>query len=573
MPTKGDIIDNPSTGASMQYDGQGWVPYYDKGMEPASKAESFAMGATQVLSAPARAVLKVGNAIAGRNLAPSLETETTPAYEQQMNTNPGAALAGQLAGSVPAIVGTGIAGAMAPATIAAQVPIMAGAGALLEPDHPLQGALMGVAGVFGGAGLSRLLDSPGAAGIVARVKDALPGLPNWRMAGAERRTAALTAADQAETARLAAAAPAVDAGIPPAPTMGGAGPGAAQAPIPPIRQMQQPGATAGPPGAPPGGGAVGAAGRGDRPETRMLPGFMLPEELAGIGVGRVTPAAAEALYARNQGALSGALTKLNAEEIAARAGGWSGRVANDIKQEQIAGLTNFVKREMGIPAEDTRMLTPTRLSDHFRELDNRFRDVFAQVQIQPDQIPTLRQAIARVDLGASSESEKMVKEFARRFEHDAASGTLSQSSIGALDRFLQGQAKHATGQGLADKAFDANQLRGAILNIIEDAAPPGTRETVRTLRRQFAIAATLQKPGVVNPGGVVNVQSLNTAWNKNKGIARTALGQDNLGRAVETVNFLHHRQTPSSGTTEGILQNMAGQAGKSLISTLSGGIL
>ena len=585
MPNKGDIIDNPSTGESRVFDGTGWVRHYDPGMEPPTKGESFSMGATQALSAPARAVAKVANAVAtsgapaGRgpvDLFPGLQLDTTDAYSAQMNQNPGSAAAGQLVGSVPALVGAGMVGATAPATLAAQSGVFGTAGALMEPDHPLMGALMGVAGVFGGTALSHLANSSGAGAIVDKVRQVVK-MPTFTESGRRAEVAAMQQADEAATAALGGRPPVMGSpgepaaqiipGAPAArPVMGS--PGEPAAPIipgaPPLaRQGRQAGST----------GGAGGASRGDLPETRMLPGYMLPEELAAIGIPRVTPGSAKALYSRDTATLAGAEATRDAEEIAARAGGLSGRLTNDIRDEQLRGLTNYTKREMGIPETDARVLTPTRVSDLFNEMGNRYREIMRGVNIQPDQIPTLRGNIASVLEGSTSESERLVKAFSARFETDVGGGMLTNEKMRGLDHFLQKQIANAQAQGELAKVADGQKLRGALLNIIQDAAPPGTHETIKTWRRQYAIASSLQGRGMIAPGGIINPVAFNSAWNKNKHIAPGVLAQDNLGRAIETVTWLTSKQTPSSGTTEGIIRNMAGQAGKSLLSAATGGAL
>jgi hypothetical protein len=93
---------------------------------------------------------------------------------------------------------------------------------------------------------------------------------------------------------------------------------------------------------------------------------------------------------------------------------------------------------------------------------------------------------------------------------------------------------------------------------MESALPDATRLELDRLRKQYAIASTLTKPGTRNADGQVNPLSFYNNWKRPQ--SKKKRGTDDVGRFMNTMVTLTQKRTPDSGTAGRLLQNAAGLA-------------
>jgi hypothetical protein len=442
---------------------------------------------------------------------------------------------GSAVGQAAPYVAGAVVGAGAPLWM--QATMAAATGAAQDPDDPLTGALIG-AGLAAAPGAAMsLIRSPGAAAIVESARGLRNRVPLIRQTP-ERQVDDLIARDAAAAAGTGGAA-----GAP-----GGAGIAAArieptaQAPVSTVL-----GQAAGE--VPPAGPAAAAAAPGGQ---RVFSDFLHPSELKAQGY-KLTPNDAKALMSRTDDEVAAAqnlraIDERNRSNIL-------GAPIDRIRGEQNVALNTWGKRQLGIPGDDVRALTDTRIGEFFKDVNGRFQKAIGQTRTAaPESVSGYRAIVDDVTANASSESQRVVETFANAFKHEIRGGELTAQSMQTLDRHLSNAIKAAQRQGLADKVSDLVTLRSGLMGVVEQSAPAGTARQLRDLRRQYAFGSTLLRPGARDAAGNINVQTVRNAWNLNKAYPKTAVGASDISRMLETVAFLQQRLTPTSGTAERLLQ-------------------
>ena len=279
---------------------------------------------------------------------------------------------------------------------------------------------------------------------------------------------------------------------------------------------------------------------------------MQPEELKALGM-KLTPGDARALMATTDDELAAARAMRDAEERTRSS--LIGKPIERIRDEQAQGFDRFVKRELGIPGDDAAALTDTRIGRFFRDVNGRFENAVGKIRsASPDSVGRFKGTLDNVVANASSESQRVVETFAKAFQHEARAGDLTAQSLQTLDRHLSNGIKAAQRQGLADKVSDLVTLRTGLMGVVEESAPAGIRQELQNLRRQYALGATLLRPGARDTAGRMNPQTVRNAWNLNRAYPKTAVGASQISRMLETAAFLNQRLTPTSGTAERLLQ-------------------
>lgn len=444
-------------------------------------------------------------------------------------------------------VGAGV--ATAGAGLIPTVGLEAGLGALTTPETPVQGAVLG--GLGGAAGFA--LPAVGAwagqqgrqlAGKLpwfrqANPMDEIPINPGGMMPGERPPLAGSGAPDVGPGNQASAGATTPE---PLAPSANP--PGAAPNPAP--RMAERVTDT-----------LAQADARTQVAGTRVMEGTMTPDELYTRGV-PTSPGDRALLSARaGDDAAGAAARELLQQESASTSHPVFGQGLRNIRDAQQQSATNFLARELDVPHGIN--LTDPMLSD-----------VVANIGGRMDQIAT--------DMGTVPLSQEIKNEFAEILTQTTGShkaqlqtlideiGAMSDLNGGVLTGDQWGQMRtklnkmvdSGMGQGNLGKIHDAGQVLETMTNAMESGLPDVTREELARLRKQYAIAMTLTKPGTRNADGQVNPVSFYNNWKRPQ--SKKTRGTDDVGRFMNTMVTLTQKRTPDSGTAGRLLQAGAGIA-------------
>lgn len=460
-----------------------------------------------------------------------------------------------LQGGLPAKLGqfapqAGAGLATAGAGLAPTIGLEAALGAATTPEAPIQGALIGGAT----AGAAEML--PGAVSALygagrrqaqrlpwfkpADAFSEIPPNPGGMMPG--------------ERAPVPGSGPAAaDAGVVP-PATAGAGPGAG-----PIT----PSPSANPPGMAPNPAAPRMADRvmntvdqqtpGQQVAgTRVMEGTLTPDELYARGV-PTTEGQRALLTATSPDAGATARTLLQREE-ATSSHPTFGQGIRNVKDAQQQAATNLLTRELEIPHGIN--LTDPMLSDVVANIGGRLDQIAGDMGTVP-MTAQIKNEFADI-LGQTTGSHKaqlqqLVDEIGAK--SDLNSGVLTGDQWQEMRTKINKMIEAGMRQGNIGKVSDAGSLMDTMTDAMEAGLPEATRGELDKLRRQYAIAMTLQKPGARNADGQVNPLSFYNNWKRPQSAKKR--GTDDIGRFMNTIVTLTQKRIPDSGTAGRLLQNAA----------------
>lgn len=435
--------------------------------------------------------------------------------------NPVTSSAAQYLPQVAAGVATG---GMGPGVVAGTEALL---GAATTPETPLQGAALGA--LLGGAGE---LAGPAAAALYGRGKqlanrmtgstldDALaPGIPR----------AGSSVADDLE--QVAEAAPQVE----------------------PLSQPQGVSSTYASNGGPPQRMAdrvTAAIDNEARSSTQVAPtrvagDLMSPDELAEYGV-PLNRGQAEYLTATT--AQPGAATRaraMMADDEARRSSPAMGRVINEnIAAQQEAG-TNFIGNQLGVPTGVA--LTDGTVSTAMANIGNRLDAIAEEMggvpitkEIRDEVAEVMRLSAGRHTSALQTSIDNALK------KADNNGGMLVGQDWQVLRTDLTKQIEKGMKDGKIDWVNEASDVMDTFTRAMESRLPTETQRELRKLRKQYAIGATLSKPGTRNADGLVNPTSFYSNWKRPQSLKKR--GHDDVGRFMNTINFLTQKRIPDSGT-------------------------
>jgi hypothetical protein len=388
-------------------------------------------------------------------------------------------------GAAPA---AGLAIATGGASLPAQAAIWGGYGAAMDPEKPLQGAIMGAAlgaipGAVGAIRGSRMADR-----VLESMGQARPGM------------------------------------------VGGMG------------AVESGGARAG--GAvPPGQGIPGTAAGMQEGRGLMTPGLMRPNELEAFGA-RLTPGERMYLTADDQAGMNMAQKARAAEDIRA-AGAMTGGGLSDIKLSKAPVMSNIVRQELGDTTPS--LFTKQKIGTGLTEQGNRIGAVSEATGHIPFAAENMQPLRALADASVGADYAPLIEQYIGRIE--AASGrgggAISPKDFQEMHSTLGKIIRDSTNvEGAAGRQMAASEIQQTLEQALESALPEGARAELRDARYKYRIYKTLAAPGVISKNAnEINPVSFGNRWNK--GIGDKRKSQDTLGRAAETLATL---QAPSMHT-------------------------
>lgn len=286
--------------------------------------------------------------------------------------------------------------------------------------------------------------------------------------------------------------------------------------------------------------------------TRVMEGTLTPDELYVRGV-PTTEGQRSLLTATTPEQGAAARTALQRESAATSHPVFGGQIRG-IHDAQQQAATNMLTRELGIPAGIN--LTDPTLSDVVARVGGRLDQIAGDMGTVP-MTQQIRDEFTDI-LGQTTGSHKaqlqqLVDEIGAK--SDLNSGVLTGDQWQEMRTKINKMIEAGMRQGNIGKVSDAGSLMDTMTDAMESGLPEATRAELDQLRRQYAIAMTLQKPGARNPDGQVNPLSFYNNWKRPQSAKRR--GTDDIGRFMNTIVTLTQKRVPDSGTAGRLLQNAA----------------
>jgi hypothetical protein len=332
-----------------------------------------------------------------------------------------------------------------------------------------------------------------------------------------------------------------------------------------------PSPSANPPGSPPSPQprmaervteTINQASGGEVGPLRVMEGTMTPDELYVRGVPS-TAGDRAILTARAGDEAGGAAARdLMQNESKLTSHPIFGAGIRNIRDAQKQAATNFLGREMDVPFGVN--LTDPMVSDIKQNIGGRLDQIASDMGNVPiDQ--TIKDQFAQVLEQTTGAHKGALKRLADEIE------AMAQLNNGALDgnqwqimrTKFNDMIESGIGQTKPDKVFDAERMMKVMVDAMEGNLPDATKKELRKLRKQYAIASTLQKPGARNADGQLNPTSFYSNWKR--GQWGTRHGQDDIGRFMNTIVTLTTPRTPDSGSAGRYFAGKAAEAAGNLI--------
>lgn len=441
----------------------------------------------------------------------------------------------------------------------AGVPVVAGVegalGALTTPETPIQGAALGA--VLGGAAEAL----PGAAQyLYGRGRNAVAKLPGFGRA----KNSFEVIPDHPGGLRPGDLPPAADAATPGPgasplqPGPGGAAPPINEGPVPP---GLSPSANA--PGMPMSDAprmaerVTASLDPGNVPSAnfRVMEGHQTPEQLRALGI-PTTEADRALLNARGEAQGIAAREQMNLEDIRSSHPIFGNDIRR-IRDAQKQGATNYLARELDIPPGVN--LTDPVLSDTFARVGGRMDEIAAEMG-NVAMTPGIRKEMADTLELVTGEHRTRLKQYVDEVlaKADQNSGYLSGQDWGEMRTKFERLLNKGMRDGKIGQINDTADILDILTKSMEDQLPKATQEELSRLRRQYAIASTLRKPGAINADGQVNPRSFYNNWKRPQ--SQKVKGTDDIGNLMNTIITLTSTRTPNSGTASRMLGNVVDMA-------------
>lgn len=288
---------------------------------------------------------------------------------------------------------------------------------------------------------------------------------------------------------------------------------------------------------------------------RVMEGTLTPAELYARGV-PTSKAQRDLLTATSPDKGAAARTALAAEEASASHPLFGGQV-RAVRDAQQQAATNFITRELDIPHGVN--LTDPMLSDVVANIGGRMDQIAGEMGTVP-LTADIKNEFADI-LGQTTGSHKgqlqqLIDEIGAKA--DLNSGVLTGDQWSEMRTKINRMIEAGTRQGNIGKVSDAGALMETMAAAMESGLPDATRAELARLRKQYAIASTLTKPGTRNADGQVNPLSFYNNWKRPQ--SKKTRGTDEVGRFMNTMVTLTAKRTPDSGTAGRLLHNLGNVA-------------
>lgn len=290
---------------------------------------------------------------------------------------------------------------------------------------------------------------------------------------------------------------------------------------------------------------------------RSLEGTMTPAELYAHGID-ISPAQAKLLTARaNTPEAYRAHADLRKEQLLMSGAGPDSEARRLLDYQQQQAATNYITRELDLPSGV--FLTDGVLSDTIQNVGSQMDDIAGQMQPMPltQQVQDEFNDILQETTGAHrSLLESHINEIEQKVKNNG--GVLTGDDWSEMRTKINRMIEAGTRQGQIGKVSDAKALLDTMTDLMETSLPDATRAELDKLRRQYAIAATLDKAGTRNPDGMINPVSFYSNWKRPQ--SKATKGQDPIGRFMNTMVTLTKKRVPDSGTAPRLLDQLTDKA-------------
>lgn len=296
-----------------------------------------------------------------------------------------------------------------------------------------------------------------------------------------------------------------------------------------------------------------ARGLGPAGDTRVQSGQMSPYELyhAGVPTSEGDRLLMNAMNGRGEAAAARQVLQREAQLESNPVLG--GRI-RDIRDAQKAAATNFLARQLDMP--EGVNLTDPAMAEVFQHVGGRMDAIAREMGDVPidDAIRTEFTEIRELMTGSHSnlinQQIDHVLDLAER-----NGGRLSGDDWGYMRTRLEKIVDKGMADGDIKKVNDGRAVLDVLSNAMESRLPDAVQQELAKLRKQYAIASTLMKPGAKTPEGQVNTLSFYNNWKRPQSKKRVAT--DDVGRFMNTMATLQQKRVPDSGTAGRLLGNLA----------------
>jgi hypothetical protein len=290
---------------------------------------------------------------------------------------------------------------------------------------------------------------------------------------------------------------------------------------------------------------------------RALEGTMTPRELYDLGID-ISPAQAKLLTAKagtNEPYAAHADLRKEQLLMSGKTPEADARRMLDYQQQQAA--TNYITRELDLP--EGVFLTDHVLADTIQNVGTRMDEIAGEMGTMPltQQVRDEFNDILRETTGSHrGQLDGFITEIEQKVQNNG--GVLTGDDWAEMRTKIGRMIEAGTRQGQIGKVSDASALMDTMTDLMESGLPDASRAELEALRRQYAIASTLNKPGTRNPDGMINPVSFYTNWKRPQSKARR--GTDPIGRFMNTMVTLTKKRVPDSGTAPRLIDQLADQA-------------
>lgn len=285
-------------------------------------------------------------------------------------------------------------------------------------------------------------------------------------------------------------------------------------------------------------------------DTRAFGGLISPEGLESQYGVRVTDAQRRLLTAMNTGEDLGAARQgiIDDELLASNPVIGRGRAA--VRGEQAQAVNNFLARELDLPPNVA--FTDATLSDTIDRVGQGIDAIADQMGTVPLG-PSVRQEMADIIEQTTGAHKTQLKTIADEIlaKAERNGGALNGQEWTEMRTKLNNMVDAGMRQGQIGKISDAQELLQTMTKQMEDALPAEAQAELRKLRKQYAIAANLQRAGSVSPEGTVNLRSFYGKWKQNQ--SKRLKGRDDVGQFLSTMDVLTSKRIGDSGTATRLL--------------------
>ena len=255
---------------------------------------------------------------------------------------------------------------------------------------------------------------------------------------------------------------------------------------------------------------------------RFYKGLMESADLEAAGV-PMTPAMRTALDATNTAQADFAKKQLWREGLMG--------IGEQERRAQRMYMTNLVKSEMGIT--ENVALTDTVLNQVLKNEGQNIGRILQSrgpIAIPESALTSMRGVVDGAETGWQSSLANVVKNIEKSIDRNGAlTPSAYQNAVTRLNEIS------APGRS-AGAIMDAKKLRDELSALVEGKLSEAERKLLAESRYRYKLAKTARQGRGVGSDMMINPATFGANWDKK--IGQTARGQDIVGKAADTMNFL-----------------------------------